>query len=231
MSDDARSPDDGSTGMVSGETARPQVAAGRLLGTLATAGALAGLAIVLVYQWAQPQIRAHRAEALRAAIVEVLNGPARYETLYIVDGGLTPVPPAGIDSMDADRVFRGYDDAGREVGYAVTGAQPGFQDIIELIFGYDPDTGRVLGMLVLESKETPGLGDKIIKDQHFVGEFRDALAPLTGIKPADATDDPHEVDMITGATISSRAVIKIVNDRLVELGDVFGRSGEPGGAP
>ncbi|MEE9471356.1 MAG: hypothetical protein V3W32_06510, partial [Gemmatimonadota bacterium] len=72
-----------------------EVPSWRLILTLAVAGALAGLAIVLVFGWAEPKIEAHRAAALRAAIQEVLGGPERYETLFVVDGTLTTALPAG----------------------------------------------------------------------------------------------------------------------------------------
>ncbi|NIW37929.1 MAG: FMN-binding protein, partial [Gemmatimonadetes bacterium] len=94
--------------------------------------------------------------------------------------GYTPAPAS--DTSGLDRVYVGYDGDGRRVGVAVVGAEPGFQDVIRLIFGYDPATGEVLGMKVLESKETPGLGDKIEKDSTFVREFARVATPLVGAK-------------------------------------------------
>lgn len=192
-----------------------EVPSWRLITTLAVAGALAGLLIVGVFQWAQPQILAHRAEVLRSAIQEVLGGPERVLTLYVLDGALTPDPPAGVDTAQAERVFLGFDADGAPIGFAVTGAKPGFQDVISLIFGYDPADDEVLGMRILESKETPGLGDKIYKDSNFVGEFVEVVAPIQGVKGEGTGAD--EVDMITGATISSQAVIDIINGRVQAL--------------
>jgi electron transport complex protein RnfG len=188
------------------------------MATLAIAGALAGLAIVVVFQWADPKIQAHHAAALRAAVLEVLHDPAHYESLYVTPEGLSPTPPEGVDTVTAEKVFLGFDDSGQPVGYAVTGAEPGFQDFINLIFGYDPRTSSLLGMKVLESKETPGLGDKIYKDMDFVSGFEGAEAPIVGVKPGAGTGGANEVDMITGATISSRTVIGIINHRLEALG-------------
>jgi len=184
----------------------------RLVGTLAVAGALAGLAIVVVFQWAEPRIDAWRAQVLAEAVTEVLGGAERYETVYLDDGAFTASPVA--DTAGLDRVYVGYDADGDRVGVAMVGAQPGFQDIIRLIFGYDPETGEVIGMRVLESKETPGLGDKIEKDSAFVAEFAGVEAPLVGLKSGRETGAAAEVTMITGATISSRAVIDIINARL-----------------
>ncbi|MGD8321664.1 MAG: FMN-binding protein [Gemmatimonadota bacterium] len=183
----------------------------RLIGTLAIAGALAGMAIVLAFQWAKPRIDAYRAMVLNQAINEVLGEPDHYETVYLVDGKFTDQPP---DTAGRDRVYVGFDAAGQPKGVAITAAEAGFQDIIDLIFGYDPGTGDVLGMKVLESKETPGLGDKITKDSTFIREFNDVGTPLLGVKKGQGSGGHDEVVMITGATISSRAVIAIINDRL-----------------
>jgi electron transport complex protein RnfG len=157
-----------------------EVPSWRLILTLALAGAMAGLAIVLVFGWAEPKIEAHRAAALRAAIQEVLGGPERYETLFVVDGSLAAALPANIDSTGLDRIYAGYAPDGSQMGFAIAGEQPGYQDIVGLIFGYDAKSGELLGMKVLESKETPGLGDKIEKDSAFVSSFR-------GMEPGAST--------------------------------------------
>jgi len=201
---------------VTGQPASNRPAA-RLMATLTVAGAFAGLLLVLVNSWAEPKITAHRAEVLREAIHEVLGGPDRYETLFLVDGVFTAALPAAMDSIGLDRVYVGYDANGRSVGYAIAGGEPGFQDVIRLLFAFDPVNGRIRGMKVLESKETPGLGDKIEKDTAFVAEFSNPAPPLVGVKVGRGTGDAHEVDMITGATISSRTVIAIINHRLEEL--------------
>lgn len=195
----------------------PEVSTAKLLTTLGTAGALAGLLIVMVYQVTLPAIQAHKARVLREAVQEVLGGPQGYDTLYVYEGALVPTPPEGVDGANLDQVFVGYDENGERIGFAVTGAQAGFQDIIELIFGYDPNTQTVLGMKVLASRETPGLGDKIEKDEDFVSEFNGVEVPLEGVKSARATGADNEVDMITGATISSRTVIAIINEELERL--------------
>lgn len=196
-----------------------QVPASRLLRTLAVAGALAGFLIVVVWGWASPLIEHNKALALQAALQEVLQQPERCDTLYAVGGVLTATPPSGPELKTAEPVYLGYGADGRRVGFAVVAGEPGFQDVVRLIFGYDPATHQLLGMKVLESKETPGLGDKIEKDSSFVGQFRAALAPLVGVKPERRQPgDHHQVDMITGATISSRAVIRIINNALARLG-------------
>jgi Na+-translocating ferredoxin:NAD+ oxidoreductase subunit G len=190
-----------------------QVPSWRLLATLGVAGAFAGLALAVVFTATAPRIEAHRAAAMQKAIEEVLHGPARFDTLYLVSGGLVQELPVGVRAQDVERVFRGYDANGALLGYAISASEAGFADQIGLIFGYDPDTRTVLGMKVLSSKETPGLGDKIEKDSSFVQQFRGAVAPLLGVKDAaTASGDRSSVATITGATISARTVIKTINN-------------------
>jgi electron transport complex protein RnfG len=193
----------------------------RLIATLSAAGALAGLLLVFVYEATQPRIRAHKAERLRQAIAEVLGAPDRYETLFVVNGALATQPPEGADPEGLERVYVGYGADAEPVGVAIVGAEPGYQDVVRLMFGYDPRARALLGIKVLESRETPGLGDKIEKDEAFVAQFAGATPPLVGVKRGQGADDPRKIDVITGATISSRAVIRIIGNSLERLGPLL----------
>jgi electron transport complex protein RnfG len=191
----------------------------RLVGTLTVAGALAGLIIVLVFQWANPLIEAERARVLAAAVTEVLGGAEQYVTVFMDEDGVYKTEPVADTATLDERIYVGYDEGGNPVGVAVVGAKAGFQDVIRVIFGYDPDTGELLGMKVLESKETPGLGDKIEKDTVFVNQFVRVATLIAGVKKGRERGTADEVVMITGATISSKAVIDIINMRVDELRD------------
>jgi electron transport complex protein RnfG len=196
-----------------------QVHPARLVSTLSVAGMVMGLLLVSVHRVTEPAILAHKERVLQEAIREVLGDPARHDVLYVLDGGLARELPEGSSEAGVERVFLGFDESDRPMGYAIQAGEPGFQDTIGLIFGFDPASGRVLGMKVLESKETPGLGDKIEKDEEWVALFQGRQAPLTGVKPGRGTGtDPSEVDLITGATISSRAIVRIINNALERLG-------------
>ena len=199
------------------EPVEARVSTLRLVATLAVAGALAGLLIVLVNLHTKPIIDAYRAEQLRLAVYEVLPGAARYRTLYRVDGALKAEVPEGAKASDFRQAYVGYDEAGQMIGVAVSRGESGFQDIVLVIFGFEPESGILLGMKVLESKETPGLGDKIFKDQTFVDQFfARPQTPLLSIKAGSGKGLPGEIDAITGATISSKVVVSIINNGIAE---------------
>ena len=188
-----------------------------LLTTLGAGGVIAGVLLVVVYSLTLPAIEANKQKDLEAAIKEVLKGAERYDALYVVKGALVAAAPDGADPKKLEQVYLGYRTGNERIGFAFVASEPGFQDLVKLIFGYDVAKKQLLGMKVLESKETPGLGDKIAKDQTFVGQFLGAATPLVGVKQGKRSK-PGEVDMITGATISSKAVIRIINNTLKRLG-------------
>ena len=196
-----------------------EVSSFRLVITLTIAGALAGLAIVLVFTWAQPRIEAYQARVLAAAVTEVLAGAERYRTVFLDEDGVFKAQPAADTAGLEERIYVGYDADDNPVGVAVAGGKAGFQDIIRVIFGYDPATGDVLGMRVLDHKETPGLGDKIVKDSTFVDQFVRVATLIQAVKKGRESGADEEIVMITGATISSQAVIDVINMRVDELRD------------
>lgn len=187
----------------------PEVSSWRLLSTLAIGGAAAGLLVVAVYRATLPRIEGYEAAKVATAVREVLKAPARWDTLYLERGALTKTPSAG-ERKSLPTAYVGYDASGNKLGAAVTAQEPGFQEEVLLMIGFEPSTGTLIGFKVLDEKETPGLGDKIEREKSFVSQFPGRVAPLKGVKKASA-DNPSEVQTITGATISSRAVIRIIN--------------------
>ena len=182
----------------------------RLVLTLAIAGLISGIAIIGIYESTLPTITANKARELREAVFKVLPGVSRMQQLVWRRGELVAAEDL---QKDEQAVYGGYDENGEFVGYAIPGAGPGFQDTIGLLYGYAPDEDLVLGMEVLESRETPGLGDKIYKDDDFVGSFRAlSIDPEIVAVKKGTSSRPNEIDAITGATISSKAVVRIINE-------------------
>lgn len=107
-------------------------------------------------------------------------------------------------------VYRATDAQGQPVGWVIPARGQGFADMLELLVGVDQDVQKITGLYVLDQKETPGLGSNIVGDD-FRSRFKDkALAKeLAVTKMAPKAD--HEIQGITGATISSESVVGIVN--------------------
>jgi len=190
--------------------AAPAPSSLRLVLTLAIAGLVSGIAIIGIYESTLPTITANKARELREAVFKVLPGVSRMQALVYRDGALVAAEKPG---KDEPVVYGGYDVQSKFIGYAMPGAGPGFQDTIALLYGYTPDQKLVVGMEILESRETPGLGDKIYKDAVFVGGFSAlSVEPEIVVVKKGTKSQPNEIDAITGATISSKAVVRIINE-------------------
>ena len=182
-------------------------------------GVFCGLVIVSVFQVTRPVIERNKAEALQKAIFHVLPSASTSTTYRLDENGRFEVLEG--QGIGEQLVYAGYDDQEELVGLAVEAQGMGYQDVIGLIYGYSFADEAIIGIQVLESKETPGLGDKIETDQAFLQNFErldvslvDDLSELANsivpVKRGDKTH-PWEVDGITGATISSVAIAEILN--------------------
>ena len=107
-------------------------------------------------------------------------------------------------------------------GWVAKASGQGYADRIELLVGLDTSLAVITGLFILDQKETPGLGNKVISENwrsQFVGKTTEQ--PLTVTKGGEK--DAHTIDAVTGATISSRSVSDIVNRT---VGDLKGRLNE-----
>lgn len=206
-----------------------QTSGQKMLLTMTGIGVFCALMIVLSYQGTLPRIEQLKAEALEKAIFKVVPGMESKRTFRMEsDGSFTEVSGK---EKDARLVYAGYDKEGKLVGVAVDAAGMGFADVIKVIYGYDPEKEAVVGFYVLESKETPGLGDKIEKDPNFLANFEALDVSLTedksktkntvvAVKHGEKKNN-WEVDGITGATISSRAIGNLLGTSTAEMAPVL----------
>jgi len=195
----------------------------QLIATLGMAGFLSGACLVGAFLYTRPMIQAARARAMEAAIFEVLPGCKRFETFTLEKGKLVPLR----GNSEEERVFAGYDGEGRLIGYAVQSGISGFQDIIHALFGYVPQSRTIIGLKILESRETPGLGDKIFKDPEFAENFKNLqVEPEILLVKKGEKQNPNEVDAITGATISSKAVVGLLNNGMEKWKNALGASAD-----
>jgi electron transport complex protein RnfG len=181
-------------------------------------GLFCSLLIVFTYQTTLPIINQNKAEALEKAVFEVLPGTKTKVTFRITDNN--EVEPFQGDPRGERLVYAGYDAQNSLVGIAIEASGKGFQDELKIIYGYAPENQAIIGMKVLESKETPGLGDKIEKDPAFVKNFEaldvslnqseDKIKNKIITVKSGEKEHPWEISGITGATISSKAVGQIL---------------------
>jgi Na+-translocating ferredoxin:NAD+ oxidoreductase subunit G len=105
---------------------------------------------------------------------------------------------------------------GERKGWVVKTKGQGYADTIELLLGLSPDLSTITGLFVLDQKETPGLGNKIITDA-WRGQFVDAPADGNLVVVKTGSTKPGEIDAVTGATISSKSVTALINTTIGDL--------------
>jgi len=137
-------------------------------------------------------------------------------------------------------VYQILDGAGKETGYVARISGQGYADVIEILLGFDADGQILTGVSVLSQKETPGLGNKIEK-RKFTTQFdgipwrnllKDAATGATSMSKMVVTVSKAKggadsklgrVDAISGATVSSKAVINIVNKCITSFAMSYGK--------
>ena len=108
-----------------------------------------------------------------------------------------------------------------ENGYVIETVTYGYAGEITMVIGVSRE-GKVTGLVVLEAHETPGLGNEILTDHVFLSQFlnksgsfavatsgADAFSGATGT--AETEGESVDVDAISGATVTSKAVVRCVN--------------------
>jgi|TARA_Y100000310_G_C20570278_1_gene757642 electron transport complex protein RnfG len=210
------------------EGTSPKVAA-VMISVLASIAAFCGLLIVLTFEATLPTIKRNQAEYLRQSIFEVLpraHSVRKFQRIErapesVPESGPILVPLSGEESGDELMVYATYDPSGELIGVALEASGQGYQDTLKILYGYRPSSQQIVGMKVLASKETPGLGDKIELDPAFRSNFLnldarldesgDALANEIVTVKFGTKEYGWEIDGITGATISSKAIGRILN--------------------
>ena len=147
---------------------------------------------------------------------------------------LSWVIPGAQDFVEVNAKHKYYEaknELGEVVGYAIEASAEGYAGPVSVITGVDTSF-KVIGTKVLSHNETPGLGDKVEQ----VNSKKTWGTVITGTSPDESKLRPYfqvqfidkepplklkrnggTVEAITGATISSRAVVNAVNMGVAEL--------------
>ena len=164
----------------------------------------------------------------------------RMEALLTVLPGLEGQPqevtPPGV--APEEKVYRGLDKDQKIIGYAALGQAQGYSSTIKTMVGLSPDMQKVLSIKILTQGETPGLGTRVMEiattktlwkllmgggaspaaaeplTPWFQEQFKDkALNQLTVVRESD----PARIQAITGATISTKAVVASVENGVKKI--------------
>lgn len=192
-----------------------------MIRTLGGVAAISGFLVVLVYQLTLPAILENQRRAIERAVFVVVPGAVTRTDFVLGADGLTPISEGDDEMPEGDRIYAAYGEDGTLRGVAMEAAARGYQDVIKLLYGYDPACQCITGIYILKMTETPGLGDKIATDPAFLANFEalDARLNAAGTDLANSIvtvkrgkkTSPWQIDAITGATISSKAVGKALN--------------------
>jgi electron transport complex protein RnfG len=199
-------------------TAPPSPASRAMIVTLGGVALLSGFLLALVYQVTLPYIEANQRLAVERAVRKIFPQTESRVGFVLGVNGLRPAETAAPGEILAHAA---YDKTGELRGLVAEAAAYGYQGVIRLLYGYSPECQCITGISVLQSTETPGFGDKISTDPDFLANFRaldvrlnpagSALRhPIVTVKHGTKTED-WQVDAISGATITSKAVGRMLN--------------------
>jgi Na+-translocating ferredoxin:NAD+ oxidoreductase subunit G len=194
---------------------------GAMIRTLGLVSTICGLIIVGAYQGTYDAVAANKRLAVERSVFKVVPAAKAIEEYYALEGG--SIVKAGAEApAGAVKFFAAYDDAGKLVGVAAEGGAKGYADTVRIMFGYDPACQCIKGIGVVSMRETPGIGDKILTDKEFQANFEALDVKLIADMKALANEvktvkhgtkaNPWQIDAIAGATITSRAVGKGINE-------------------
>ena len=182
----------------------------------------AGLGLGAVYAITAPLIEKNNEERLKASLAEVIEAENFEEIEISEDEIIAALEEAEISKEAAkiNTVYKATDASGNTVGfYFDVSEMEGYGGEINFIVGIDNE-GAITGVSILKINETAGLGMKAkeadFKDQ-YVGKAVESFVVTKTGKTAD-----NEIDAISAATITSKAMTKGVNAAIVAFNVVGG---------
>ena len=135
---------------------------------------------------------------------------------------------------ETTNIYKALDKSGKIIGFAFVASGPGFADKIKLVIAADAKFEKYLGFKVLASNETPGFGSKIALDDpqsdlDYVDQYKEAptgkfeLIKTGKVEAIEKIDD--QIVAISGATVTSEAVVKIFNTYTEQMKEILQQNG------
>lgn len=177
---------------------------------------LSALVLAGTYSELSPRIEANRIAALNASLSALFAG--------VTDG--VAAEDLDFEELDSDgpTIYRGSARSDDLLGYAVRLQTQGYGGTITLLLGLSPDLRTIEGIEIVEQVETPGLGGNITNES-FQQQF-EGLSPeqsISMVKNVEPDKRENEIQAISGATITSRAVVKGINENLDDAIEIIQR--------
>ena len=172
-----------------------------------------GSALALIYAGTNQLYLANQEAATVESISKTVPGAVDAGNLQTIE----------VELSDGRKIFRVLDGE-RTLGWAYVGKGKGFGGDIKILIGLNSGADGLVGIDVLDDVETPGFGHSINDEIIWKSKFRPKdgktiplAKPLVVIKAEPRPDNPYQIQAITGATISSKAVVSIINETAGEV--------------
>ena len=170
-----------------------------------------GLILAIANAAWTPRIEANKIQKLNELMTALLPGATEFQLV-----GQIPIESSTQQTQEI-KLYKAVSAAGQNVGWAFGASGYGFADKIELVVAVDCDFQKIAGYEVLSSNETPGFGDQV-KLPWYRNQFAGIPAETLQLeRGGDPDKKDNQIIAITGATISSRAVVNIINNTLMPL--------------
>ncbi len=173
---------------------------------------IAGFALAFAYEFFKDKIANNAIKALNESIGAVIPGAVSKEEVHSSnDLIIYKVYDKELNSTDKNLL-----------GYAIVTYASGYQGSIKILVSITPDLSKIITFRVLDHSETPGLGGNIV-NQDFISQYEGLSCekPIIVIK-GPSNKDNNEISAISGATISSKAVTKALNETFVKVKEIIG---------
>ncbi|HLJ50659.1 MAG TPA: FMN-binding protein [Bryobacteraceae bacterium] len=195
----------------------------RMIRLMGTVSLLCGMLIVATKITTLARIRNNQDIIMHDSVAQLLPGIHKQVVYGIEPSGDLKILPSA--EGEGPRFFAGYDANENFLGVVVEASDRGYADVISAMYAYSPDKQIVTGFKVVEMRETPGLGDRIRSDVPFLNNFKDldATHPIAVVKHG-TKKNPWEIDAISGATVSSRAVGRMLEKSTKEIAPIISKN-------
>ena len=185
---------------------------------------IAGLALGGVYKITKEPIAKQNEKIKLAAYNSVFDTLESYEEVADLEAFSKAVKNAGYNAVEVNEVVKAFDSDKKELGYIITVTdKEGYGGNIKMTVGIDTE-GTITGLELLEISETAGLGMKATEKsfrEQYVGIKADKVEYVKGGKTA-----ANEIDAISSATITTKAVTDGVNGAIAVFMELGGASNE-----